>query len=414
MPAGLLLLAALAAAPGAPVADSAADGGRLAVYLVTFSPGPRLWERFGHNGIWIRDTVTGDGPLYDFGRFDFQQEQFYRNFAMGRPRYWMGREDGVAVVNRYVGAGRSVWLQELAIIPAARLRLRESLDSAWADDGGAYRYHYYLDNCSTRIRDAIDGAVGGALKAALSKQPTLASWRFHTRRSLQDNVLQYVGVTASLGPAADQLLTWWDETFLPMKLFEYVRGVLVPGAAGVAVPLVKGEIQVARSDRWLVPDVPESWTSRFLLVGLALGGLLWFLGSASGRRRWARRSFLALGSVWLFLAGAFGAVFVFFWAFTEHAFAFRNQNLWQLNLLAFALLPLLPSVTRPGRRGRAAGFLAAALGVLAVVGVGVELVAGRFAPALWQDNGDILALTVPAQVGLALGAWFAVRNRAAS
>lgn len=414
MPAALLLLAALAAAPGAPPAAAEGDGGDLAVYLVTFSPGPRVWERFGHNGLWIRDTVTGDGPLYDFGRFDFKQEQFYRNFAGGRMQYWMGREDGVAVINRYVGAERSVWLQELALAPAARLRLKASLDSAWAADRGAYRYHYYLDNCSTRIRDAIDGAVGGALRETLTRQPTLSSWRFHTRRSLEDNLFQYVGVTASLGPAADQLLTWWDETFLPMKLFEYVRGVLVPAANGDMVPLVKGEIQVARSDRYLVPVVPQDWTRRFLLAGLGFGGLLWVLGRESGRRAWARRSFLALGSLWLIVAGAFGAVFLFFWAFSEHSFAFRNQNMWQLNLLAFALLALLPSATRAGGRGRVAALVAVGIGGLALAGLGFELIAGRFAPSLWQDNGDILALTVPTQVGLALGVWSAVRSRAAS
>jgi hypothetical protein len=410
-----LLLAALAVAPGAQSPpDPSVEGGRLAVYLVTFSPGPRVWERFGHNGLWIRDTLSGTGPLYDFGRFDFGQERFYRNFADGRMQYWMGREDGVAVVNRYVGADRSVWLQELAILPAERLRLRDRLDSAWAADRGAYSYQYYLDNCSTRIRDAIDGAVGGLLREALVKQPTRSTWRFHTRRSLQDNAAQYFGVTASLGPKADQVLTWWDETFLPMKLFEYVRGVLVPGNDGQLVPLVKGEIQVARSDRYLVPDFPEDWTSRFLLTGLGLGGLLWFLGAASGRRRWARRSFLTLGSAWLLLAGAFGAVFVFFWGFSAHVFAFRNQNLWQLNLLSLALLPLLPSATRPGRRARAALALGLAIGVLAIAGVLFEAAIVRQAPLLWQDNTDILALTVPSQVGLALGVWSAVRNRAVS
>jgi hypothetical protein len=188
----------------------------------------------------------------------------------------------------------------------------------------------------------------------------------------------------------------------------------VPAANGEMVPLVKGEIQVARSDRYRVPDLPEIWTGRLLLAGLALGGLLWGLGRESGRRAWARRSFLALGGLWLTVAGAFGAVFLFFWAFSEHSFAFRNQNMWQLNLLAFAMLALLPAATRPGGRARAAALVAAGLGGLAVAGVGFELIAGRFAPGLWQDNAEILALTVPAQVGLALGVWAAVRSRAAS
>lgn len=370
-----------------------------------------LWERFGHNGLWIRDSVTGDGLLYDFGRFDFNQEHFFRNFADGRMMYWMGREDGVTVINRYVGSDRSVWLQELALPAAARLRLQQRLDSAWTTDRGRYRYHYYLDNCSTRIRDAIDQATGGALKESLTQQPTLATWRSHTRRSLQDNVLQYFGVTASLGPAADEQLSWWEETFLPMKLFEYVRGVMVPGADGVLVPLVKGELQVARSDAFLVPDVPADWTVRFLLTGMGFGTLLALLGAAARRGAWGRRAFLTVAGAWLLIAGAFGAVFVYFWAFSEHVFAFRNQNIWQLNLLALALLAILPAALR--RRGRAAGaarLFAVAIAVLAVAGV----IVSRSVPALLQDNVDILGVTVPAQIGLALGVWLAVRTREAS
>ncbi|HEX9754952.1 MAG TPA: hypothetical protein VGA42_04560, partial [Gemmatimonadales bacterium] len=49
------------------------DGSRLAVYLVTFGPGPQVWERFGHNAILFRDSVTGEGPAYDYGRFDFRE-----------------------------------------------------------------------------------------------------------------------------------------------------------------------------------------------------------------------------------------------------------------------------------------------------------------------------------------------------
>lgn len=407
--AALALLAA--GTQSAPRAQSPADGGRLAVYLVTFAPGPVLWERFGHNGLWIRDTGSATGPLYDFGRFDFRQERFFRNFASGRPRYWMGREDGAAVINRYIAAQRGVWLQELAILPEARLRLREALDSAYEADLGVYTYQYYLDNCSTRIRDAIDGAVGGALQEALRRQPAGTTWRFHTRRALESGPPWYFAITAALGPATDDWLTWWEETFLPMKLFEYARGVMVPGPGGTLVPLVRGELQLAPDDRFAVPVAPPDWTSRALLWGLAAGTLLAGLGRLSRRGGWWRHGYLAVAGAWLLLAGVAGAVFLYFWAFSAHTFAWRNQNLWQLNLLSLGLLVLLPAATRGGGpASRGAAWLAWALAGFAVLG----LVLVRMGGVFHQDNGDILAFTVPAQVGLALGVLLAVRAPAAS
>ena len=41
------------------------QGTRLAAYLVTFGPGPAVWERFGHNALWIRDTVSGENFARD-------------------------------------------------------------------------------------------------------------------------------------------------------------------------------------------------------------------------------------------------------------------------------------------------------------------------------------------------------------
>lgn len=407
---GLALLLALQAAP-LPAQPAPTDGGRLAVYLVTFGPGPLVWERFGHNALWIRDTLTGTGPAYDFGRFDFRQERFFQNFADGRMMYWMGREDGVALVNFYVGRERSVLLQELAIAPEARLQLQQRLDSAFTADRGRYRYHYFLDNCSTRIRDAIDAAVGGQLREVLDQQPVRSTWRFHARRSLQDNVPQYYAITAALGPASDSTLTWWDESFLPGKLAEYARGVLVPAPDGTSTPLVKAELQVAENTAFDAPSVPADWTGHSLGMGLAGAVLFILLGRLAPAGGWRRVAFLGVTMVWLVLAGLAGAVFSYFWGLSEHSFAWRNQNLWQLNLLSLALLPALPAALRgqPVAR-RLTLVLATVIGLLAAIGP----VAERLMAGWHQANADIVALTLPLQLGMAVGVWLALRRRAAS
>jgi hypothetical protein len=408
----LALLAATALqgpAPGAGV-PAAPGGARLAVYLVTFGPGPKIWERFGHNAIWIRDTVSGDGLAYDFGRFDFSEQRFFLNFAQGRMMYWMGRDDGVALINYYLRMQRSAWLQELALPPEARVRLRQYLDDTFARDRGRYRYDYYRDNCSTRVRDAIDSVVGGAIHRSLDTIPSGTTYRYHTRRSLQNSVLEYFGVTASLGPASDRPISVLEETFLPMQLRDHLRQVRVVGAGGGLVPLVKAEIALSASDLWPVPDAPSDWIPPFLGSGVLLMALLLALGATARQSVWARRGFYLLGGIWGLVASAAGLIFVFFWTASEHTIAYRNWNLWQLNLLSLALLLMLPVAARGDASAvRLSRTLALIVALAALAGLMLKGL-----PGMGQANGDILAFTVPAQLGLAGGLWLATGRRGPS
>lgn len=409
MTAALLLAGALflqASGDQQPPADPPPiDGNRLAVYLITIGPGPAIWERFGHNAIWIRDTVTGEGIAYDYGNFSFAEPGFVANFARGRMLYWMGRRDGVALVNFYVGQRRSVALQELALPPERRALLQERLEANYEADRGRYRYDYYRDNCSTRIRDALDAVAGGAIRAALDTVVTATSYRWHTRRSLENNPLYHFAVDAGLGPAADLPVTRLQETFLPQKLQEYLREVHLAGSDGRPVPLVQGEIAVSESDPWPVAPEPADWTLRFLVAGILVGGTLFSLGRRGRSAGWARRLFGVLAGTWVTASAAGGALLVYLAFLSDHLIAFRNENVLQFNLLAVALLPFLPGALRgrPGRGRPAVAFavLVAAMSLFGVVAKGL--------PGWGQANQEILALAVPIHLGVAAGLLAAVR-----
>jgi hypothetical protein len=382
------------------------DGRRLAVYLVTFGPGPQIWERFGHNAILIRDTVTSESVAYDYGRFSFEEKRFFIGFARGRMQYWMGREDGVALLNSYIRRQRSAWMQQLALPPADRIRLRELLEADYEHDRGRYRYDYYRDNCSTRLRDAIDSVIGGAIRARLDTAASGVSYRWHTRRSLENNLINWFGVDAGLGPAADLPVSRYQETFLPLMLRDYIRGVMIAGPDGQLVPLVKGELALAESDLWPVANAPTDWTLQFLLAGAALGGILLLLGRAAPAG-WTRMVFGGLAGLWALFAAVGGAVLVFLAFFSEHAIAFRNENLWQFNLLAVVLLPVLPGALRGEKtRGRVALALAWLVAVGSLAGLAMQGLPGR-----GQANGEIIALALPLHLGLAAGLTAAVRSR---
>ena len=136
------------------------EGAQLTVTLLTFETGGLIWERFGHNGIWIHDAAAGTDHLYDYGRFSFKEAHFIYNFARGRMWYSMGdTNDVAAVIDFYAREGRKIWAQELDLAPEARAKLRDFLEWNIRPENRGYAYDYYRDNCSTRIRDALDVAL---------------------------------------------------------------------------------------------------------------------------------------------------------------------------------------------------------------------------------------------------------------
>src|SRR2546423_8114557 len=59
--------------PSAPATAASEAASNLTVYLLTFAWGDVVWERFGHNAIWIRDRANGTDLTYNWGMFDFNQ-----------------------------------------------------------------------------------------------------------------------------------------------------------------------------------------------------------------------------------------------------------------------------------------------------------------------------------------------------
>jgi len=377
-------------------------GSELTISIMTMGVGAEVWERFGHNAIVVDDRRQGTSVAYNYGMFSFRQENFLLRFIQGRMWYWMAGYPTEDDVPRYIAARRSVWKQELNLTPAQRLAMREALEHNALDENKFYRYDYYLDNCSTRVRDAIDRVLGGAFKTQM-QGPASGSFRFHTQRLNANDVPLYTGLLLALGHGADRPTTRWEEMFLPLKLREYLDAARIQDSSGALLPLVLKEQTLYLSNAYPVPDSPPAWGLPFLFAGVVIGGLLCWGGIAAGRSTTARRVVQWGGTLSALLTGVAGIILAGLWAFTDHVIAARNENVLQCSLFALALALVLPLVT-PRREGlrRAARFLAMAVGSLSLLGLALKLL-----PAFDQVNGQVLALLVPINLGLMLGvlAW---------
>lgn len=380
-------------------------GSELTISVLTMGVGAEVWERFGHNAIVVEDHAQGTSIAYNYGMFSFTQENFVLRFVQGRLMYWMQGFATDRDLARYVQRKRSVWQQDLDLTPAQRLAMRDALERNALDENKYYRYDYYLDNCSTRVRDALDRVLDGAIERQ-SRMPGSGSFRFHTQRLNTHNPPLYLGLTLLLGRTADRPVTRWEEMFLPLKLRDYLREIRIPDAAGGFKPLVRSERVIFESDAYPVPDAPPAWLPWFLLLGGVVGGSLAWSGRRYGVTGRGRRGFIIPAVIVAFLLGLAGVVLAGMWAFTDHVATSRNENVLQVTILALALGALLPSA-RAGRPGvnRAVRVLAWLVAGLSLIGVLLKLL-----PASHQVNGQVLALLVPINLGLAIGVLAATRG----
>src|SRR5687767_2610231 len=104
---------ALAAVPARaqPLAAPSRGDTAVRIYLLTMGPGDQVWEKFGHNAIWVHDPERGADTAYNYGMFDFRQENFILNFARGRMLYWMEGFDAFVTLGHYQSLNPSVWAQ---------------------------------------------------------------------------------------------------------------------------------------------------------------------------------------------------------------------------------------------------------------------------------------------------------------
>ena len=261
--------------------------------------------------------------------------------------------------------------------PGARAHAQQKAalraDVAWnaLEANKYYRYDYYRDNCSTRVRDAIDRALGGTIQRTLVGVATGTTYRSHTRRLVAGDAATYTGIQLALGRPADAPIDAWQEAFLPVRLMEHLRKVRVPGATGGTIPLIAREQTYYIAQREPERRDTPSYAVHYGVAGVLLGGLLLLLGRwSAARRRGADAALGLVGGVWTLLAGLLGTALVLAGTVTRHTFMGRNENLLAVSPLALVLLVLLAlavGLRREPARARWRGRAATVAGVLAAL-----------------------------------------------
>jgi hypothetical protein len=328
-----------------PVHARGQAGDDVEVSVITMGPGPLVYERFGHIAIRMRNTQTGFDVLFDWGNFDFEEPNFVGKFIKGSLLYSIdGKQSDRWLAFYGTEQDRTITEQVLDLDPAQKDKLRSLI--AKNLENPRYLYDYFLDNCSTRVRDAIDQATDGQLAPQWTAL-TPHSYRWHSRR-LMDVGIENKALSALMdftySGRADHPLTQWQATFVPMELSKLLDTATISRADGSTMPLVKERRQLNSS---ALPGNSEPSESRSPLrftlpIGLVLATLVFVCS------RCFRVGYWVLTGLWSGFA-AFGSILFFVLiCFTRHWVVAWNENFLQfspVSILIFMAV-LVPRLRR--------------------------------------------------------------------
>ncbi|MHB1097718.1 MAG: lipoprotein N-acyltransferase Lnb domain-containing protein [Gemmatimonadaceae bacterium] len=380
---------------------------RLQVSLLTFGQGTPVFERFGHNAIRISDPLIGLDISWNWGMFSFDEPNFLGRFLSGTSRYWVEGFGTVPLLAYYQENDRQTEEQELNLSGAQKLELLRFVRWNELEENKFYPYDYFRDNCSTRVRDALDRVLGGALKRAWADSMSAHSFRSEALRLTEGAPFSRLGIDLALGTPADRRMTAWEEMYVPMRLRDRIRGIRVPGPDGAPVSLVKSERVIFSSVRDPEVAAPAVLPGLYVIVALgalvplALFGGLAFLSALRGRwpgaQRTSRVVIAVIAAIWYASTGFIGLAVAFMELFSKHVFWYGNWNVLLLSPLGLAAAWCVPRAVVGGRGARVARWLSGICGASALVALAVSV-----SGAIGQSTGAVVVAFAPATMYLAL------------
>lgn len=307
---------------------------RAEISVITCGPGQEaVFTAFGHSAFRVFDPVNKINAAFNYGVFDFEQPNFYLNFARGNNRYRLAVQDYERFEYTYQYYNRYVHEQILNLTQSQKQELFDYL--IWNSEGENqfYLYDYFYDNCATKIPEVMLEVFGDTVTFDGSFIKSDYTIRNLTDLYLEQQPWGDLGIDICLGLPMDKTATPYEYMFLPDYVESSFDHAFIK-ADGKTIPLVKEKLIKYESQ-------PEERTANLFHPLIVFGIVLLITGFIS-YRDWKRKKLSKWFDTILFgITGLIGALLLLLWVATDHKAAANNYNLlWALptNLIvAFAL-----------------------------------------------------------------------------
>lgn len=309
------------------------NGSKTQVFLLTCGPGTETYSIYGHSALWIVDAESKINAVYNWGVFDFNTTNFAWKFAKGRLDYFLGVETIQDFLQFYMDEKRYVLSQKLNINEEETARLIALVNENLKPENLKYRYDFFYDDCSTRIRDIIEKSVGKNLLYPPVEKGNIPSFRDMVAKYQNPFPWYKFGVDLIMGSHSDIDASFRDRMFLPLDMKDGLSETVI-SRDGKMIPLLQNPAVILDFPAPVVPQrfliSPVSVFTIFLILIIIASGMI----KTRKMNRWLD---LAVYPVFSILA----VLMVFFNFFTDHQQMKMNLNVIWLNPVIIICLIIL-------------------------------------------------------------------------
>ena len=305
------------------------------VYLLTCGPGTETYSIYGHSAIRIVIPDENTDIVYNWGVFDFSTPNFAWKFAKGRLDYMVIAESLETFLQMYLFEQRFVHSQKINLDTADTERLITLINENLKPENSKYRYDFFYDDCSTRIRDLLEKSVGDKLLYPPEESSEAPSFRDMTGKYQAPYPWLKFGIDLIMGSPGDKKTTFRDRMFLPIDLQNCLSEAVVK-RDGKMIPLLQNPELI------LDYDLP-SQQKRFLYSPENIFALILIVLVIIMPIIKSKLFIKTIDIVIFFLFSVLAILMIFFNFFTDHQQMRLNLNIIWLNpfvLLCFASLIL--------------------------------------------------------------------------
>lgn len=304
------------------------------VYLLTCGPGTETYSRWGHSALRIVDHTAGTDRVYNWGVFDFSTPAFAWKFARGRLEYMLGVTTYERFIQEYFMEGRWVQSQKINLEPPEIIKMLELIDENLKPENIKYRYDFFYDDCSTRIRDLLEKSTGNAMVYPPDLDGDPPTFRFMVNKYLQKAPWLEAGIDLLMGIPGNKKASVRDRMFLPVDMQQGLSDIVI-NRGGKMIPLLTNPDTVLESSG--KSEKSKFFTSPIVIFSLLL--ILVIIASALFRTKKPNRIFDTLiFSVFSVLA----LMMLFFNFFTDHQQMKMNPNIiWLSPFIILCLISVL-------------------------------------------------------------------------
>lgn len=292
---------------------------RLRISLLTCTPGEELYATFGHSALRVIDSNAVTDIVYNYGTFDFSDKDFYIKFVRGKLLYCLSVEEFQNFKAQYIFENRGITEQVLTLTEEESAALRHALNENLKEENRFYNYDFFLDNCTTRLRDIIE-KIKKPVPLLPSVMPTIYTFRnaIHQYLNANKNYWSKLGIDLLLGARTDAVMTPRQQQFLPDNLMFAIDSC-------TNIQLVQAKASVYAPENFLRSSIAITPMMASIIISVLVMAL------SFSKRLALKKIYSGFKFLLFFLIGMLGILLLFMWWGTDHSMTKNNYNLiWAL------------------------------------------------------------------------------------